>query len=496
MGTMTFQLPPSLPAPVLRELGRACIAGGPDNMPWPSEVNAGNGRLTVRRTSDDSGYLAVPWEVDGAGLLMGTTATLMERPQPYQLQLELARGKVNQLRCQAADWIAGGLVLPDDLSQRIRQATLSFGRAVTQPLSDAAGQQAQEALTLACAAAHDLVRTYVQQVFEIRHQRSAALDTALGVPLAGKPPEGEAGDALRRACNAVRLPLPWHAVEPGEGRFLWEPHDALVDWALRQGLAVSAGPLIDFSSARLPDWLWLWERDLSSLASFMCTYVETAVRRYRGRVRRWQLSTASNCARVLSLGEDELLWLTVRLAETARQVDPGLELVVGIAQPWGEYMAAEERMHSPFIFADTLIRTGLNLGALDLELVMGVTPRGSYSRDLLETSRLLDLYSLLGVPVTVTLGYPSATGADHLADPDLGVDAGRWREGPTLATQAGWAAAFTGLAAAKPYVQAVHWAHWSDAEPHAFPHCGLVEAGGQVKPALQPLQELRINHLR
>ena len=73
-------------------------------------------------------------------------------------------------------------------------------------------------------------------------------------------------------------------------------------------------------------------------------------------------------AGILSLGEDELLWLTVRLVEAARQVDPGLELIVGIAQPWGEYMALEDRIHSPFIFADTLIRAGLNLAAFKKSL--------------------------------------------------------------------------------------------------------------------------------
>ena len=77
-----------------------------------------------------------------------------------------------------------------------------------------------------------------------------------------------------------------------------------------------------------------------------------------------------------------MLGLTYRLAEAARQVDPSLELIIGIAQPWGEYMALADRTHSPFIFADTLIRSGLNLAALDLEMVMGVTPRGSYCRDL------------------------------------------------------------------------------------------------------------------
>ena len=130
-------------------------------------------------------------------------------------------------------------------------------------------------------------------------------------------------------------------------------------------------------------------------------------RRYRHRIRRWQLTAASNSASVLSLTEDELLGLTYRLAEAARQIDPTLEIVVGVAQPWGEYMATVERTHSPFVFADTLIRSGMNLAALDVELVMGSSLRGSYCRDLLEASRLLDLYALLGVPLRVTLATPA-----------------------------------------------------------------------------------------
>src|SRR5262249_31936114 len=151
----------------------------------------------------------------------------------------------------------------------------------------------------------------------------------------------------------------------------WESADALVAWATGLGLPVTAGPLIDFSAAQLPAWLWLWERDLPSLATFMCRYVEAAVRRYRTRIRRWQITAASNCARLLALSDDELLQLTYRLGEAARQADPGIELVLGIAQPWGEYLAVADRTHSPFLFADTLIRSGLNLAALDVEIVMG-----------------------------------------------------------------------------------------------------------------------------
>jgi hypothetical protein len=379
---------------------------------------------------------------------------------------------------------------------KIRDASLTFSKAATQLGSEQAIQQAQVALAMGYQTAEQLVQLYVDQVFQVRQQRQPKLDSTLGCRLGTTVPEGEAAAVVPQFANGVTLPLPWKEIEPTEANYSWEPHDALLDWAESQGLPVCAGPLIDFGPNQLPQWLWVWERDLHSIASFMCDYVETAVKRYHGRIRSWQLTASSNCASVLSLGEDELLWLTVRLAEAARQIDSGLELVVGISQPWGDYMAFEDRTHSPFIFADTLIRAGLNLAAVDLEWVMGVTPPGSYCRDVLEASRLLDLYALLGVPLQVTLGYPSANGADPKADPEVQVAGGHWHSGYTPAVQADWAAAFGALALCKPYLRGVSWTHLTDAGRHQYPHCGLVDAAGQAKPAVQRLRELRERHLR
>jgi hypothetical protein len=502
MGTISFLLPSGLTPESSRELERGCMAGGPDNMPWPTEVQVEPRRLTMRRSVDESGYLVLPWSVDGSGRLMGTSATLMESPNPYQLEIELARGKVNQVRCQIADWQAGGLDVPGDLAERVRDASTAFGKAITLAPSEQSGERARNALQLAYQAADQLVRVYGVQMLNVRHQRQPRLDTVLGCRMGSVIPKGPTADALRATFKDICLPLSWSEIEPVEaGTYRWEAADALLDWATAStasdapAVTVTAGPLLDFSSARLPGWLWLYERDVATMANFMCAYVQTAVRRYRGRIRRWQLTAASNCASLLSLDEDELLWLTVRLVEAARQVDPALELVIGIAQPWGEYMVSEDRIHSPFIFADTLIRAGLNLAALEVELVMGVSPRGSYCRDLLETSRLLDLYALLGVPLRISLGYPSATGPDPDADPDYRVAAGHWRDGVNPASQADWAASFASLALCKPGVQGVYWTHFSDAEPHQFPHCGLVDANGSPKPALEKLRGLRATHL-
>jgi hypothetical protein len=495
MGTMRILLPRGVPATAFRDLDRACIAGGYDNMPTPTQVQIEGDELRLLRDVDESGYLTVPWEINDAGRLMASSATLIERPEPYRIGVELARGKLNQLRGQSADWRSVGLQVPESLDQQIRAASHRFGLAATCTTAADAETEAKAALELGYKAAESLVHTYVDQIYTARHQRQAKLDTGFGVRLNGAVPP-TAADAVAGAFNSASLPLTWKAIEPTESHYHWESSDARLKWAVQQNLRLMGGPLIEFSTFGLPDWLWLWEGDLPSLSSFMCDYVETAVGRYHRQIRRWHLTSASNNANVLRLGEDDLLWLTARLAEAAWQVDPDLELVVGIAQPWGEYMAREEHTYSPFIFADTLIRAGLKLSALEVEWIMGVTPRGSYCRDLLDASRLLDMYALLLPQLQVTLGYPSAEGPDALGDRAYNVAAGNWRGGFSPDLQGDWASDFASLAACKPSVRGVTWAQLTDGESHQFPHCGVLDSAGRAKPALAQLRMLRERHFR
>jgi hypothetical protein len=493
MGTMTFQLPSGLPPEAISELERACLAGGPDSMPAPTALDIADSSLTLTRDDDDSCYLVAPWFVPPAGCLAGASATLMNRDAPYDLLLELARGKVNQVRNQAAEWQMGGLQMPDDLTARIKGVAIGFGRAVCGERDDAHARAA-EVLRDGYAVAADLAALYRDQVFHIRRQRSPKLDTQLAGRLDESVFDQGPGAAFAAAFNRAVLPLSWHTVECEETVYDWRRADALLDWAEERQLDVSAGPLVDFSAASLPAWLWLWERDVPSMATFMCRFVEAAIRRYRSRIRRWHLSAGSNWAAILGLTEEELLGLTYRLGETARNVDPALELVIGLTQPWGEYRIPFDRV-SPFQFADNLIRSGLQLGGLDLELVMGVNSRGSYARDALDLSRLLDLYALLGVPLSVTLGYPAQAGSDPDGDPELATGAGSWRGGYDPASQADWVRHLASLALCKPYVKSVQWCHFADAQPHTFPNCGVLGHDGSQRPALAELRALRETYL-
>jgi hypothetical protein len=270
----------------------------------------------------------------------------------------------------------------------------------------------------------------------------------------------------------------------------------VLKWAGEQQLAVTAGALIDFSRHGIPDWLRAWEGDLPSISSYMCDYIETAVTRYRNRIRRWVLSTGSNCSLALGLSEDDLIRLTARLAEAAWGIDPNLEIVIGLAQPWGEYVAGEYFNYSPFVFADTLLRAGLPLAGFELEWHMSVSPRGSYCRDALDASRSLDLFGLLGCPIQVALSYPSSTEPDLQADPTLTAGRSGWWHGVGPVAQAEWAELFTSLSLAKGFVVGAYWDHFLDANPHRFPNAGLVDANGTPKPALDRLRFVRETYLR
>jgi hypothetical protein len=52
------------------------------------------------------------------------------------------------------------------------------------------------------------------------------------------------------------------------------------------------------------------------------------------------------------------------------------------------------------------------------------------------------------------------------------------------------------LALAKPGVQGVVWNQICDSQPHRFPHGGLFDAAGRVKPALAALAALRQTYLK
>jgi hypothetical protein len=288
--------------------------------------------------------------------------------------------------------------------------------------------------------------------------------------------------------NAATLSFAWKEIERVQGSFNWEKADELMAWAEQAQFALTGGPIIDLGKDGLPEWLLSGQHDVNHLARVMCRFAMALVRRYHPRIRRWVLTRGSNCSTSVHITEHAMLWLNLRLAQTVRQVAPEAELAVTITRPWGDYLAVEDHEHSPFVFADMLLRSEINLAALEVEIVMASSGRESYARDLLETSRLLDYYSLLGAPVRISLGYPSLLPTGEASEAEH--SEGSWDGGVSPEAQSSWAGAFVPLALCKPYTQAVFWICAAPDPANPLADCGLWDSQGAPRPALHELGEL------
>ncbi len=502
MGVMRFQVSPPGFLAGWPEAEQAYISGF-DGRVFPTRVERDGDELVCRRPSSDSGRLHVAWPVPGFGRTLVSTSSLREQESVYLLPLELARGKISQLRNQQAAWEIAGMSVPAGFDEASRQAHQIFARATAaQDDPDEASRFSEAALVHAHNSAQILANAYIAQRLAVRCRRSDRFPALLGCGLSGAaPPPWESLPA--GIFNSVTLPVCWRRIEAIEGEYEWDESDGLIDWALEQRLLVHGGPLLDFGAGGLPEWLGAWTGDVENLQSFVCDFVETALSRFVGRIRVWELAARVNTGGGLQLSEEARLALLARAVEVARGVADIERLMVRIEQPWGGYQSAGRHLLSPLQFVDGLVRCAPGLSGISLEITAGFTPGDPGRRDLIDLSRLVDIWSTLGLPLHVTIAAPSSEGVDSggrfvwsgegepaARDGDPNGETGHW----TVARQAEWAKAVLPLLLAKQSVAEITWAQLDDSGLVEFPTAGLLDADGSPRPVVEAIRGHRYGH--
>lgn len=467
---------------------------GQDELPWRGRAYFSGEQLIVERAESDSGCVWVPWRVDGHGVLLLGTATLAERDEPYRLEVELARGTVNRLRNQLAQWELMGLVVPDELREEVLAATRFFSRAATSDAPAEAAQHAEQSLAKALDAIGHSANVYTEQAIEQRRAQGKKLTTWFGAHLGDQMPAVGVARQLLPAFNMISVPFSWRSIEASEGRRGWKQADAQVEWARTAGMKVMGGPLLELDDRGVPDWTYLWEGDFDSLVGFMLDHVAAVVKRYRGKVHLWQVVSRMSHGRVLALSEDQRLQIAAQAINKVRELDPSTALIASFDQPWAEYLATEQLDLAPLHFADALVRADLGLSGLGLEITVGYHPGATPHRSSHAYSRLIDTWSLLELPLVVALTLPSSAEKDPLASPKTQVLTSAAGD-VTSATQAAWVEQHVPLLLAKAPVQVILWNQLTDAAPHHYPHGGLFDAQDQPKPVLESLSNIRRRYL-
>ena len=409
MGSVSFIVPPSLPDGAAECLESAALAGGYDMAPAPTRRTREGDRLTLTKDANESGYLLTAWPMATGRAEACLTTTLRERPEPYHLLTELARGKLNQLRGQAAEWEAIGLSVEPEERAEVRAATRLFGQAVLSPDPAAAAGFALEALNRANAAGDRLSASFADQLLQTRVGEGGPIEARLDCTLS-RLPAADSRAGFASTFTSVKLTPDWSAVEPRRGEFDWAGFDELVAWAFAAGLDVTVGPVIDLADGRFPGWVVEAADDYGPLADALCGFAAAIIGRYQDRVRSWQVCSGFNHRDAYGLGEDDRLRLTARVMEAARAADADGSWVLGIARPWGDYLTDDDHTYSPLVFADNLVRAGFQFAAVELEVLTGPHPRASTPRDAVALYKLVELFGLLSLPLEVSFGGFAAAG--------------------------------------------------------------------------------------
>jgi hypothetical protein len=491
MGSMRFVSPSGhLP----NELVEQAYLAGYDRIPWRVRVQLVNEQILIERDNCDSGNLYIPWNVNGHGQVTLATASLMERLEPYSLPVELARGKLSQLRNQTAEWELSGVKIPDRVRQITAEAMRHFGLATCrQQDKEAAAAAAADTLRIALDAGHALAEAYSSQVLEtLRQDQPAGLNSFLGAGLGTTLLDESTSSRFLETFNAACIPFVWREIEAAQGCFYWDIADKQVEWCRRQGLKICAGPLLMLDPWQMPEWISDFDGDFDGAVACVSNYIQAVVGRYREDIDIWICAARMNTSEGLSLSEHERIRLTARAVEVTNAMAPNAERLVSFDQPWGEYLARSAADFSPLHFADALVRARLGLTGLAIEMNVGYQPGGTPPRDPLDTSRHMDYWSMLGVPIYLTLTVPGNSDDDPLARRRADV---KIRD-CTPSSQADWVGSYVPLFLAKPYIRGVLWNQLRDSEPHDFAHGGLFDTRRRPKPALERLSEIRKAYLR
>jgi hypothetical protein len=491
MGVMKFRLPSNNLTQRPADYQKAYITGL-DRTPGQVGVELRNGLMSCHRDTAESGRLFVPWAIEGYGTPIVGTATLAERPVPYTLPVELARGKLNDIRNQLADWTQMGLRSTPELEQVLSEARHAFIQAATSSdRLDECSEAAQTCLQLASRAGDMLLEAYTAQIFQSRLAASTRLPTHLGCFLEGHPQKLPASMDWSATFNTCQMSVKWNQIAPSEGQYRWDILDAQLAWCRRTNLTIEAGPLIEFRQGALPDWIWLWSGDAETIGGLVADFVRQTVQRYRGKIPHWHVVHRAASGEILGLTEEDQIRIAARAVQVARQSDPSAQLSIGVDRPWAEWMGSSHFQLGPLHLCDYLLRADLGVSGVALEIAPGFSSPGSHLRDLFEYSKLLDLFSLLNVPLSVWMALPSAAGPDSNADPNVRIEASQWPTTIDESVQATWGAKWLALTVAKPFVRTVNWLQASDATPHFYPHAGLIRPDLTPKPLHAWLKMLR-----
>ena len=465
MGVFKFEIPSQWP--LEKRHASTMHVVGLDGIAWPCRIVKDDTHISLHRNRDESGKVFIAYPFCDRGELVVCTGTLPETTTPYPLTVELARGTANRLRNQLSIWQEGGLKITPKVEELTNRAVAQLGMALFELDAKSAEQSAAESLEFCLSAIFEISRSFSEQIVPVRKSEVNIPKFWMGTRINAW--DEKVAQTVGQMFDIIQFPNS-NDIRP-------EVLNAIV------------GPLLDASPDGLSKKLQEVD-DFDGRRSVLMADVRERIGRLPSSVKLIHAAAGINGTGHRLLSYPQQLQATIDVLQTIEDVGSSLPTMVSFDCPWGERLAWSVGGVHPLQIADSLLRRGVNLTMLGLDIHLDYWPVGSLPRDPIQWIDLIDAWSQLGLPLVICLRTPSnssSTIVERLTD----VPVNSARGGLSETARLELLETVIPMMLARPAVQGIIWMQTTDAEEPRYPGGGLLNAALEPKPILEMFQRIR-----
>ncbi len=454
---------------------------GSDGVPLRAELEFHDSQVVCAKRADGPAALALLYPVPGCGTMLLETSRLMDREQPYNLPLELARGRLMRISLKREDWGLFDFEGVEPLNSEYERGRDLLVEALQAEGHAQQSQLGDKALQVALATGEKLSRFHADLFLTRRKQIHAFTRRTLGVAIDLANGREAYRQAVKDGFDFAYLPIAWRALEPKPGELNWRSFDAWIEWLTKSRIPVRVGPLVSFHESCVPPWL-AGQNNFETIRNSFFEHIRRVIDRYGNYVFQWDVISGIHADNAFDFNFEQLMEITRVAAALVKQLAPKAQTLIDLVSPWGEYYARNQRTIPPMLYADMIVQSGVAFDGLGARFVFGQPADGMFVRDMFQVSEKLDRLGSLGKPIHVTgVQVPSALPTQTSA-------AGCWRKPWDETVQAAWLREFYTIALSKPFVETITWLDLADRPGSAG---GLLHEDLSPKPSLKIHKEFR-----
>ncbi len=434
-------------------------------------IRFADGAIECIKKSQESAGLSLLWPVEGFGKLLLSTTRIPERPEPYILNVELARARLMQITLKREDWAL--FDQSDALEAQAQEAQDLFVQSlqhIQQP--DKAAVLADQALVKGLAFSEKLANRHAEQYLALRFKNRGLGRHSLGCAIDPALLDNEKYTKwLMEMFGFVTMPVNWARIEKKRGEYDFDELDHCMDHLGGKRLALCAGPLLCFTPAMVPEWMQKDDNSFEKIRERAYEFVSRIVTRYGKYIHAWRVISGMNAVNCFGFTFEQALEMTRTACLAAKSSDTKSRKIVEILCPWGEYYAFDKTTVPPLVYADMVIQSGIGFDAFGLQIHFGKDEPGMHVRDMMQISSRLDCFAAIPKAIHITgVSAPDRAG-DGATDPQ---QAGYWHKPWDVGVQAEWLEQFYKAALGRPFISTVTYTHLADSPQIPVAGCGLL----------------------